>query len=328
MSAQSSAKNLEETLSADIETLKKTHAAEVAALHLENQRMREQLGNTASLLGKQVAVLGAAAAETKQVLSQETDGVTKPKASWWIWRMVCPSWFTGPRETLANSRLSNLLAVWKIREKVSYGATVAANPTTKLGWAIRGLVATVGVAGCGHWVRTHHHVLLALKQATASRSMAAVAVITGVITKKRILTAAAALIGSTGLVYLMKPPTPASPAAEPKENSPAAKWRRLAQRLQEPSATVYNKARSAVVFTASPTTKLGMAVRGLFAMVALFAGGRFVRVHHHVLMRPVRAVQARLPRVPRVRVSFGGAAPAGATATGAAGAVVRTAYNM
>ena len=68
-----------------------------------------------------------------------------------MWRLLCPSWFR-PRQALSNTRLGKSLASYNLGDKAY---ALALGPTTKLGWALRSVVAAGALYATGHYVRVH-----------------------------------------------------------------------------------------------------------------------------------------------------------------------------
>ena len=326
LAAQAQAKNIESNLTAELTELKRAHAAQLATLHTDNETMRAQLDKTRAFLATQATVLSEATSLTAVDTAAGTTPTNPQTTSTaWLWRILCPSWFSVPRETLAKSRLNKHFGT--IAAASRGGAAYIASPSTKSGWATRILTTAVALFAGGRYARTHHHVLLHALTAVISRARL-------VLTKRRLAHLGVASAASAATVYLLRPPSSPTTAATANAatgtnddnagdgtaaaaHTSSRRWysSRLATTRDAVSKSAVGKqlsslsdhATKAIHFTANPTTKLGASVRGLLALIMIVAGGRFVRTHHQVLItRPLRAVRARLPTVslPRVHVSF------------------------
>ena len=119
-----------------------------------------------------------------------------------MWRLLCPGWFR-PRQALSNTRLGKSLASYNLADKAH---ALALGRTTKLGWALRSVVAAGALYATGHYVRVHRHVLLGLLYAARARAAPLArpfVAVSGMLTKKVLAVLAVAAVGS-GCLYFQQ----------------------------------------------------------------------------------------------------------------------------
>jgi hypothetical protein len=299
--AQSKAAQIEQTLNNDIDDLKKAHAAEVAELQEANSAVRDRLGKMYQIMLAQADVLSKAATE----IQPEEPSAEGNRTAAWLWRIICPSWFVRvPRAALANSRLCVYSRA--VAAKASTAGTSAAHPTTRAGKAVRGVLALMALYVTGRYIRSRANLL-------ARASASVISIITGVVTKKKISKLAIAAFAASAAVFLCRPPNTTSDNANTTNGDDVTE--KSSQRFSPVEAFVTSavgkrlapisaKASSASSFVVTPSTKLGLAIRIVISLLLLGGGSRLIWSHRQALIVPVKAARARLPAIPKVRVSF------------------------
>jgi hypothetical protein len=202
VTAQAEAKKIETTLNDAIADLNIAHADEVAVLKAESDKQRESLSKTYAIIQEQVITLSEATAEIRSssdIIVTTASAATLKQA--WIWGLLYPPWLRAVRKTLTNSRL--VMHTETLKTKATVGATFAATPSTKLGKAVRGLIALFVICGSARF-------LYARRPVIAQSITAAISAVSTVVTKKRIGIAMIAAVGTAAAVYLCRPPTPAA----------------------------------------------------------------------------------------------------------------------